>query len=114
MKRIVQTATVLCVTASFCFNTVFAADVKTNANSWAVKNVQKTVELGIMPQSLAYDALADITKEELCILAINFYNMYTDKSAKPTINNPFSDTDFEMNILYNRYIFFIKNGAIIR
>ena len=99
MKRIVQTATVLCVTASFCFNTVFAADVKTNANSWAVKNVQKTVELGIMPQSLAYDALADITKEELCILAINFYNMYTDKSAKPTINNPFSDTDFEMNIL---------------
>ncbi len=95
MKKTVKTATALIFAMTCCFNTAFAA-VQTNANSWAVESVTESVELGIMPQSLAYDAISNITREELCILAINFYEKYTGNKATPKEKSPFSDTDFYM------------------
>ncbi len=97
MKRTVKTATALFFAMTCCFNTAFGA-VQTNASSWAVESVNKSVELGIMPQSLAYDAVSDITREELCILAVNFYEKYTGEKLSPKGENPFSDTDFDMII----------------
>ena len=95
MKKTVKTATALIFAMTCCFNTAFAA-VQTNANSWAVESVTESVELGIMPQSLAYDAISNITREELCILAINFYEKYTGSEAIPKNKSPFNDTDFDM------------------
>ena len=79
MKKTVQGATVLFLSMSFCFNTAFA-EINTNAHSWAVEYVKKSVELGIMPSEFAYNATAGLTREELCIMAINFYKAKTGKN----------------------------------
>ncbi|MBO8433942.1 MAG: S-layer homology domain-containing protein [Tyzzerella sp.] len=108
MKKTVQGATVLFLSMSFCFNTAFA-EINTNAHSWAVEYVKKSVELGIMPSEFAYNATAGLTREELCIMAINFYKAKTGKNITVSAKSPF--TDAKRTEILQAYELGIMNGT---
>lgn len=63
------------------------------ASSWAESELQKALELGLIPDLLKdQDLTAPITREEFCELAILLYEKTSGMSGIPYAPNPFTDT----------------------
>lgn len=64
-----------------------------NASSWALGELGKAGDAGLIPDILnGTDLTKPITREEFCELALLLYEKSTGKSAEPVSPNPFTDT----------------------
>jgi hypothetical protein len=69
------------------------ASVGVQGSSWALPELQKAMEYGLIPDILAgKDLTQPITREEFCELALLLYEKTTDKTPAPVSPNPFTDT----------------------
>ena len=74
-----------------------------NASGWALPEVLKAGELGLIPDSLANsDLRLPITRAEFTAVAVKLYENLTGITATPVSPNPFTDTsDTEVLKAYN-------------
>lgn len=64
-----------------------------DAHTWAVPELQKAAEYGLIPDILkGTDMTQPITREEFCELALLLYEKTTGITAQPVTPNPFKDT----------------------
>ncbi len=64
-----------------------------NASGWALPELQKADELGLIPDILKNKDMAKpITREEFCELAVALYEKMTGETSEPISPNPFTDT----------------------
>ena len=73
------------------------------ASEWAVGELEKAEELGLIPEILeGTDLTADITRAEFAAVAVKVYENLSGTPAIPIVNNPFTDTkDVEILKAYN-------------
>ncbi len=73
------------------------------ASEWAVAELAKADELGLIPEILdGADLTADITRAEFAAVAVKAYEALANGEAIPAVNNPFTDTsDVEVLKAYN-------------
>ena len=73
------------------------------ASEWAVSELEKAEEMGLIPEILdGADLTADITRAEFAAVAVKVYENLSGTAAIPIINNPFTDTkDVEILKAYN-------------
>lgn len=90
MKRIIMILIALLLI--FCFITPTLAATSTNASDWAQEGVLRSYQKGILPEPFLHKAKDDITREEFCVIMMNFYESLTGKVAEPTGDGPFVDT----------------------
>ncbi len=65
-----------------------------NASAWALPELQKADELGLIPDILeGKDMAKSITREEFCELAVLLYEKMTGEISEPFSPNPFKDTN---------------------
>lgn len=82
-----------------CVSLVSALAVPASANfqaisDWAVVDVQEAQYLNLLPQSLNdADLTSDITRAEMCQIAILAYENIVGEEIEPQDTNYFSDTD---------------------
>ncbi|NTV90683.1 MAG: S-layer homology domain-containing protein [Clostridiales bacterium] len=63
------------------------------SSAWAVPELKKAEELGLIPDILkGADMTKPITREEFSELAVLLYEKVTGKAGEPVVPNPFSDT----------------------
>ena len=63
------------------------------ASTWALPELEKAEELGLIPDSLkGADLTADITRAEFAAVSVKAYELMANTTALPAINNPFTDT----------------------
>lgn len=64
------------------------------SSAWAVPELKKAEELGLIPSVLSgKDLTKPITREEFCELAVLLYEKVTETAASPASPNPFTDTN---------------------
>ena len=73
------------------------------ASEWAVTEIEKAEELGLIPEILdGADLTADITRAEFAAVAVKVYENLSGTAAIPAVINPFTDTnDVEILKAYN-------------
>lgn len=73
------------------------------ASEWAVSELEKAEEMGLIPEILdGADLTADITRAEFAAVAVKAYEALANGAAIPAVNNPFTDTsDVEVLKAYN-------------
>ena len=73
------------------------------ASEWAVAELERAEELGLIPDSLdGADLTADITRAEFAAVAVKVYEALLGTPAIPAVINPFTDTnDVEILKAYN-------------
>ena len=73
------------------------------ASEWAVTEIEKAEELGLIPEVLdGADLTADITRAEFAAVAVKVYENLSGTAAIPAVINPFTDTkDVEILKAYN-------------
>ena len=73
------------------------------ASEWAVSELEKAEEMGLIPEILdGADLTADITRAEFAAVAVKAYEALANSAAIPAVNNPFTDTsDVEVLKAYN-------------
>lgn len=80
------------------------------ASSWAVGELKKANDAGLIPEVLkGADLTKPITREEFCELALLLYEKSTGKSAEPASPNPFTDT--KNSQVLKAYALGITNGT---
>lgn len=73
-----------------------------NANDWAIGELQKANELGLIPDILkGADMTQPITREEFAELAVVLYEKTSGNTATPVSPNPFNDTTNEQILKAN-------------
>ena len=77
--------------------------VDINASAWALPELEKADELGLIPDCLdGVDLTADITRAEFAAVAVKVYEALSSTPAIPIVNNPFTDcNDVEVLKAYN-------------
>lgn len=77
--------------------------VDISASDWALPELEKAEELGLIPDSLkGADLTADITRAEFAAVSVKAYELMANTTALPVVNNPFTDTsDIEVLKAYN-------------
>jgi len=73
------------------------------ANAWAVPELQKAAELGLIPETLnGKDFTLPITRAEFAAVSVKVYESLSGEAAAPANPNPFTDTrDIEVLKAYN-------------
>jgi len=73
------------------------------ASEWAVAELERAEELGLIPDCLeGEDLTQDITRAEFAAVAVKVYEALSGTAAIPIVNNPFTDTsDVEVLKAYN-------------
>ena len=73
------------------------------ASEWAVAELERAEELGLIPDCLeGADLTADITRAEFAAVAVKVYEALSGTPAIPIVNNPFTDcNDVEVLKAYN-------------
>jgi len=73
------------------------------ASEWAVSELEKAEEMGLIPEILdGADLTADITRAEFAAVAVKVYEALSGTAALPNTVNPFTDTsDIEVLKAYN-------------
>ena len=73
------------------------------ASEWAVTEIEKAEELGLIPEILdGADLTADITRAEFAAVSVKVYEALSGTPALPAVANPFTDTaDPEILKAYN-------------
>lgn len=73
------------------------------ASEWAVSELEKAEEMGLIPEILdGADLTADITRAEFAAVAVKVYEALANGKAIPAVINPFTDTnDVEILKAYN-------------
>jgi len=73
------------------------------ASEWAVSELEKAEEMGLIPETLeGADLTADITRAEFAAVAVKVYEALSGTAALPNTVNPFTDTsDMEVLKAYN-------------
>ena len=73
------------------------------ASEWAVAELERAEELGLIPDCLdGADLTADITRAEFAAVAVKVYEALANGKAIPAVINPFTDTnDVEILKAYN-------------
>lgn len=64
----------------------------TGASDWAIDELDKAVEYGLIPESIRSNMQSNITREEFCELVLKMYEKLTNHPA-PIGNAQFSDTN---------------------
>jgi hypothetical protein len=74
-----------------------------NASDWAIAELEKADELGLIPDSLkSADLTKPITRAEFAAVSVKVYENLSGTKAIPAIVNPFTDTtDIEVLKAYN-------------
>ncbi|HEX2944957.1 MAG TPA: S-layer homology domain-containing protein [Clostridia bacterium] len=62
------------------------------SSSWAVPELDKAAQYGLITDSIKDKMNAPITRQEFAELAVRLYEVYTGKKAIPASVNPFNDT----------------------
>ena len=118
MKRL--TTITLALTLALVLSTIAAAQSPSN---WALDEVTKATELGLVPEALQADYQAAITREEFCVLAMVLWSRYSDQANDLAASeNPFADTDnpsvlaaYELGIVTGKSDdIFDPDGSILR
>ena len=63
------------------------------ASDWAIEELDQAVEYGFITDRVKDDVGGFITREEFAELAVQMYELYTGKKAKPAPSDTFTDTD---------------------
>ena len=73
--------------------TIGSGSFYSDASTWAVTELQKASDLGLIPDILkGADMTKPITREEFCELSVLLYEKATAKTAEAASANPFTDT----------------------
>lgn len=71
-----------------------AASIGLTGSTWALDELKKANELGLIPDILSgADLTKPITREEFCELALLLYEKTTGKNPEPVSPNPFTDAE---------------------
>ncbi len=75
------------------FSNVVSVGVEkySNASSWAIPELNKASEYGLITDSIKNKMSQPITREEFAELAVRLYEVYTGKKSEPISPNPFKD-----------------------
>lgn len=86
-------AAILCIAVMDMGITIFAASPPggSNASEWARDKVARAYELGIVPNELIGKEQDNITKKELSIMAMGFYEALTGEAGTTLEPSPFTD-----------------------
>ena len=86
-----------------CVVTIGAQTPAFNASSWALSELARADELGLIPDCLeGEDLTQDITRAEFAAVSVRVYEALSGTAAIPVVNNPFTDTsDVEVLKAYN-------------
>ena len=61
-------------------------------SNWAIQEVEKAIELNLVPQILLKDYQENISREEFSEMVLNLYEALSKKQAMPSPLNTFKDT----------------------
>lgn len=70
-------------------------------SEWAKADVEKAIEVNLVPIHIQNNYTSKITREEFCEIAVNLYEALSGKESVAEINNVFSDTQNEAVIKAN-------------
>ena len=82
---------------------VFTINEKIQGSDWALDELERAEELGLIPDCLeGEDLTQDITRAEFAAVAVKVYEALANGEAIPAVVNPFTDTnDVEVLKAYN-------------
>ncbi len=90
LKRLCCTAFIAAALAAMAPQAYALRDV----SIWAQNEVWKAAAAGVEPTSFsALNARSDVTRAEFCAVAVRLYESGTNKAARVTDEDPFTDTD---------------------
>lgn len=61
-------------------------------SSWALKEIERALDYGLVPDKLLSDYQEDISREEFCEMIVKLYESLSMQAAKAVKENPFKDT----------------------
>ncbi|NMA25597.1 MAG: carboxypeptidase regulatory-like domain-containing protein [Clostridiales bacterium] len=76
------------------FSKFAATDAWSEASEWATEELQKALELGLIPDALmGADMTKPINRAEFAAVCVKAYENLANTKAQPIANNPFTDCD---------------------
>ena len=79
-------------TAAIHFNSTSPSPIG-NTSAWAVSEIEKAAEMGLIPEALAgQDLTKSISRTEFAAVAVKVFENLSGSKAVPIVNNPFTDT----------------------
>lgn len=112
MKKLISAVVVFVILAAALIFNGFAAtdEVKyEGASSWAVPELDKAVEYGLITDKIKNNMKASITREEFAEIAVKLYERYTGIEATYSDMNVFADT--QNPEIFKAYDLKIVNGT---
>lgn len=91
-KKLIRLLSLLCLIALVTVSTAYAYGTSSN---WAVPELDAMEALGLIPQALAEkpDLRVEITRLEMCAIAVQAFETYTGQEIPVENPAPFTDTD---------------------
>jgi hypothetical protein len=91
-KKMISSLIILCLLFTAPGISGLAADKGSTPSSWAVAEIEKAKEYGLVTAKVLGNYLQSITREEFCELAVKLYEALSGNAAPLPASNRFTDT----------------------